>query len=267
MTYTDTDHTFVVCAYKESPFLEECLQSLLAQTVPSRILIATSTPNDLITELSRKYDLPVFVNTGVHGIGGDWNFALSQASTRFVTIAHQDDLYFPAYTETILARLSKAKEPLICFSRYAELRGSGKTFSTVTKNKLLRIKNLLLWPLSFFPRSRFVRRRVLSLGCPICCPAVTYDRETILAHPFETDLASNLDWQEWEKLSKLKGSFLYCKQVLMAHRIHTGSTTSAIIGENKRTNEDLVMFKKFWPAPIAKVIAKVYASGEKSNQV
>lgn len=37
-------HTFAVCAYRESPFLEDCVRSLVRQTVKSRILIATSTP-------------------------------------------------------------------------------------------------------------------------------------------------------------------------------------------------------------------------------
>ena len=35
-------HTFAVCAYKESPFLEECVRSLVRQTVKSRILIGVS---------------------------------------------------------------------------------------------------------------------------------------------------------------------------------------------------------------------------------
>ena len=47
-------HTFVVCAYKESPYLEECIKSLLAQTVRSEILITTSTPNEKIAAISAK---------------------------------------------------------------------------------------------------------------------------------------------------------------------------------------------------------------------
>ena len=43
--YSGRDHTFAVCAYGESPYLEECVRSLLDQNVKSRILIATSTPN------------------------------------------------------------------------------------------------------------------------------------------------------------------------------------------------------------------------------
>ena len=54
-------HTFAVCAYKESPFLEECICSLLAQTVPADIVIATSTPNDYIDQIADTYNLPVIV--------------------------------------------------------------------------------------------------------------------------------------------------------------------------------------------------------------
>ena len=49
---SERNHTFVICAYKESPYLEACIQSLQAQTVPSRILMVTSTPNPWIEKLS-----------------------------------------------------------------------------------------------------------------------------------------------------------------------------------------------------------------------
>lgn len=97
-----TDHTFAVCAYGESPYLEACLRSLKQQTVKTNILIATSTPNSLIGRLSKKYDIPVFVNTGEHGITQDWNFAYAQAQTKYVTIAHQDDVYDKKYAEEML---------------------------------------------------------------------------------------------------------------------------------------------------------------------
>jgi len=32
-------HTFVVCAYKQSEYLEECIQSLIKQNVQSNIII------------------------------------------------------------------------------------------------------------------------------------------------------------------------------------------------------------------------------------
>ncbi|MFQ8901882.1 MAG: glycosyltransferase [Lachnospira eligens] len=92
-----------MCAYKESPYLEECIQSLMNQTVKSDILIATATPSKYIDDIAAKYNLKVYVNHGEHGITQDWNFAYSKAETDYVTIAHQDDKYNPSYVENLMA--------------------------------------------------------------------------------------------------------------------------------------------------------------------
>ena len=80
-------HTFAICAYGESPYLEECIQSLLNQKTESKILIATSTPNSQILEMGEKYDIPIFVNYLEKGLAGDWNFAYNCANTPLVTLA------------------------------------------------------------------------------------------------------------------------------------------------------------------------------------
>ena len=129
-------HTFAVCAYGESPYLEECVQSLLAQKVRTRILIATSTPNSYIYGIGEKYGIPVHINHGEKGLAGDWNFAYSCATTPLVTLAHQDDRYYVNYTEDVLAAAKKCRHPLIIFTDYNELR-NGKT---VTTNRLLKVK-------------------------------------------------------------------------------------------------------------------------------
>ena len=49
-------HSFVICAYKESPFLEECIQSLEKQTVKSTIKMVTSTPNEYIADMAKKHN-------------------------------------------------------------------------------------------------------------------------------------------------------------------------------------------------------------------
>ena len=56
------DHTFAVCAYKESPYLEECVQSLKRQVVASNIIVCTSTPNDYIREVCEKHSLELYVS-------------------------------------------------------------------------------------------------------------------------------------------------------------------------------------------------------------
>ena len=83
-------HTFVILAYKESPFLESCLKSVVSQN--SSVIVATTTPNSYINNLAKKYKTDVVI--GKHTtIGGDFNFALNAANTPLVTIAHQDDIY------------------------------------------------------------------------------------------------------------------------------------------------------------------------------
>ena len=69
-----------------------------------------------------------------------------------------------------------------------------------------------------------------------------------------------------EKLSRKKGSFVYCPEVEMYHRIHGGSTTSELLEKDLRGEEDLEMMKKFWPEGIAKWLAGRYAKSEESNK-
>ena len=86
-------HTFAVCAYKDSPYLEECLRSVTSQTVKSEVICCTSTPSSYIRELTARYQVPLYVRDGASNIREDWMFAYGKAQGRFVTIAHQDDRY------------------------------------------------------------------------------------------------------------------------------------------------------------------------------
>ncbi len=258
-------HTFVICAYKESKYLEQCIRSLIGQTVKSQIIMVTSTPNDYIYEKAEKYKIPLFVNEGEKGIAGDWNFGYQCAKTPLVTIAHQDDEYFDKYTEEMLKCIQNEKKALIYFSNYAEIRNG----SIIKKSSLLRIKRMMLIPLKIkkFGDFLFIKRRILSLGNPICCPAVTFVVENLPTKLFRTGFRSNVDWETWEMISRRKGSFIYNKTILMGHRIHEESETSNVIKDNERVKEDYQMFCKFWPKYIAKILTKVYANGEKFNEV
>lgn len=257
------DHTFVICAYGESPYLEECILSLKSQTYKSNIKMATSTPNQHIQALAERYKIPLLVNKGEKGLAGDWNFAVSQADTPLVTLAHQDDFYMPEYTENILIALNKCRHPLIAFTDYYELRDG----QTVKKNKLLKVKRMLLCPLrvNLFWKSRWIRRRILSLGSAICCPSVTLVKAHLNLPVFKNNMKSNIDWQAWEVLSRLTGEFAYVTKPSMKHRIHQDSTTSLLLENRERREEDLVMYRKFWPRWVAEFIEWFYQRAEKSN--
>lgn len=267
--YSDK-HTFVICAYKESPFLEECIQALLDQTVTSKIIMVTSTPGEYLSDMANKYNIPYYVNTGEKGISADWNFGISKATTKYVTVAHQDDAYKKNYAVECISAMEYDKNPLIYFTNYAELR-NGKICDN---NKLLRVKRLMLWPLSIGPKyhkifahSIWTRRLILAMGNPICCPSVTFNMEKMPEQIFKIGMKSNVDWEAWEILSSKKGGFLYNSKILSFHRIHQESTTSELIADNGRTEEDYYMYRKFWPKWIADILIKWYSKGQESNSL
>lgn len=260
-------HTFVVLAYKESEFLEDCIKSVLNQKYKSEVIIATSTPNKHISELAKKYKLCIITNPNAgKGIGYDFDFAVSCVQEGLVTVAHQDDIYEYNYSFEIVKSYEKYKKSIIIFSNYYEIKNNKKIYS----NRNLKIKRILLFPIKFkaFSNLKFNKRLCISLGNSICCPAVTFSKDNIrLGEIFKSNMKSNVDWLAWERLSKLKGNFIYVDKHLMGHRISEVSTTTSIINSGVRTKEDLYMLKKFWPGFIAKIINKFYKKAEKSNNI
>lgn len=255
-------HTFVICAYKESEFLEECIKSLKNQTVKSNIIMVTSTPNDLIKKLSEKYNIKLFINEGKSGIGEDWNYGVSCTETPLVTVAHQDDTYNSNYLEEILKIYDRNKNCSIIFGNYRELK-NGKVIE-LTKN--LKIKQIMLKGLIKKPESKRFKQKALKYGNSICCPCVTLNIDVVGKQPFKAGMKSNLDWFTWYEFSKLDNPFGYVNKDLMCHRIHEQSTTSNLIENNVRLQEDYKMFCEFWPRPIAKMLMIFYKDAVKTNK-
>ncbi|MCI8346519.1 MAG: glycosyltransferase [Bacilli bacterium] len=257
-------HTFVVLAYKESQELETCIKSVLNQSLKTNVVIATSTPNTYIKKMAKKYSLQMIINKEQKGIGYDFDFASNCVESELVTISHQDDIYDANYAEKVVEAYQKNKNALIIFTDYYEIKNEQKEKT----NKNLKIKRVLLFPLRFrfLSKFKFFKRFVLRFGNAISCPAVTFVRKNVPKDKFKCHFKCDVDWYAWEKLSHLNGSFIYIKDKLMGHRIHEDSTTTEIIKENIRTQEDLEMFQKFWPKWIAKSLNSIYKNSEKNNE-
>ena len=265
--YTSADHTFVVCAYKENPYLEETIVSLESQEALGSILVSTSTPNDHIKGVCNRHSLRLVVNPTPHLAGDDWNFGYDAADTPLVTIAHQDDLYEPNYLTEVLAAINRydASEVSIAFTDYFELRDGRK----VASNTILAIKRRMNAPFkhTFLNGSRFVKRRVLSLGDPICCPSVTFVKPVVGDSVFDTTYINSSDYKTWVNLANVQGRFVYVPKQLMSHRIYEESATTKNLAGNIRKGEDQTIMATLWPRPLAALINSVYALSEKSNKV
>lgn len=251
-------HTFVIPAYGESEYLEECILSLIKQSIKSKIIITTSTPSAFLDKISKKYNLTVFLNKNSSGIASDWTFGCKSCNTKYLTIAHQDDIYLPDYTKKNLAAVKHAKNDLITFSNYKELYNKVPR----TNTPLLIIKRIMLIPffllnnrLSIIP----FKKAMLAAGSSICCPGVMFNKKNIGNIFFNNNMSINMDWDFWWNLAKRKGDFIFVKDKLMIHRIHPDSATNKGLINNKRQSEDRLMFNKIWPEPIAGILTILYS--------
>lgn len=260
-------HAFCVVAYGESPFLRACMESIVAQQgAHSTVVVTTSTPSGFIDGLAADFALPVVVNRERCGIGADWNFALGATDAELVTLAHQDDLYRPAYAAQMQAMYARHPQTLIAFSDFQEHTAHGPR----PLNLNLRIKRYLTRR-AFRGRDTITaardKRRLLAWGNPVCCPSVVVNRSRLPDFGFTRSMASNLDWEAWSRLASREGAFAYVPHVLVSKMVHAHSETSAALARQERQNEDREMFERFWPRSIARGIAAVYRSSYLANRV
>lgn len=261
-------HTFAILAYKDSLHLQECIDSLKKQEITSKIIICTSTPSAFLEAISNKNELPLFVNPQKNGIATDWNFALQKATTTYVTLTHQDDIYLPTYSQKFLQAASTRKDALIIFSDYEEIIDTNGQI-TIRKNSLNFFIKRFITGL-FFRNKNYIthnKEKLLAFGSPISCPTVTFRKDQLGDFQFDANFDINLDWKAWYDLAQKDGSFVWIKDALLSHRIYTGSETSQGLADNRRQKEDLVMFYKFWPPKLARIINRIYSLSYKNNNI
>lgn len=237
-------HTFAVCAYQDSPYLEACIRSLKRQTVPSKIILCTSTPSPFLEHMAERYGLPYYVREGKSDIQTDWNFAAAQADTRLVTIAHQDDCYHRDYGKQVQA----------CWERYPDTTVF-MTDCAIIKNGRLQppglvqvVKKLLRLPLCLRPLADrpWVKQAALRLGNPVICPSCTYDKDALGTPLFVSGFRFALDWDTMWRLAAQPGRFICEERPLMGYRIHEEATTKKCMDSSLRSQEEAAMYEKIW---------------------
>ena len=261
------NHTFAIPVYRAAPRLAALVGSLRAQTAAgSEILLATSTPSTELEDYARREHLPLHINPELGGIAADWNFALAAARTPLVTLAHQDDAFAPSYLASLAAALERHPDAVIAFSDYAEHTALGPR----APNLNLRLKRTLI-ERAFRGRECISeprdKLRLLSLGNPICCPSVLFNRAALGEFRFPRGFQTNLDWMAWLELARRPGGFVYVREGLVSKAVHAGSETTATIASRARAREDRALFAKMWPGPVAAALAAIYRLGYLANRV
>ena len=251
-------HTFVILAYHESDDLEECIKSVINQSVKSNVVIATSTPNDYIIDLASKYSLGVMINEMDSNKGSDYNFAINCFDTELVTIAHQDDLYDRNYTKEILNTYMKNHDATIIFTDNYEINGDKK----IKKSKNLLKMRYHLFPLKFllFQKNKHFKLRSLKREKYICTSSVTFVKKNIPDNLFPSDLSYDNDWQGLINLARDKTKFVYIPKKLVGYRIIPK------VGNENKDLEDEKILLSLYPKWYYKKIIRRKKSDENENE-
>lgn len=252
---------FVIPAYKESPYLEECINSLLAQEARAEILICTSTPSAFLDAIAKKHNIPLVINTNSQqGIASDWNFAYQNATADLVVIAHQDDIYLPNFCQQAKAIFLENPQMGIAFTDCLELL-EGQVMAWHSRG----IVKKLIRELAFLglrgTRNHVRLKTLLSFGNSISCPSVILNKKKLESFTFSSRFQINLDWEAWTQLAESNVMFGYIRKRLYIHRIHPESENQASLKDGRRLDEDLQMFGRFWPPWIVKLISALYRFG------
>jgi hypothetical protein len=263
----DFDHVFAIPAYGQSPYIAGCIESILNQRAGApKILLGTSTPNPYLEKIAADYGLDLQINPVRLDIATDWNFVMEAAKSQFITIAHQDDIYDAEYSCVMSGIAANYRQLILAFSNYREHTEAGVR----SPNANLKIKRRLC--IRAFGQRESIshlkdKKRLLNLGNPICCPSVMINRAAVPGFRFSNSWRTNLDWDAWLRLADEPGLYVYSDQKLVSKRVHSDSETSATIANRIRQSEDQQMFGRFWPKPIAALIAAAYSAGYISNRI
>lgn len=261
------NHTFVIPVYLAAPNLPTLVESLRVQTGdPSEILLATSTPSTELEAFAKGHGLALHINPRRIDIAADWNFALSAARTQFVTLAHQDDYFASSYVARLSSALRRHADGVLAFCDYSEHTPRG----TRATNINLRIKRALRQ--RGFGRRECIANtrdkvRLLSLGNPICCPSIMFNRSLLANFRFPAGFQTNLDWMAWLELARRPGGFVYVRGRLVSKGVHAGSETTTTIANRAREREDRAIFDALWPRPVAAALAALYRLGYRANRL
>lgn len=300
-------HTFAVCAYGKSPYLEACLKSLENQqgmqraagtpgaelcaeerqapetsvaarhtarkpaavkpvkpveSAQSCIILCTSTPSTFLEEIAARHGIPLYVREGKSSLRDDWNFAVACArektGAQLVTIAHQDDIYHREYAAALQAAARRYPDLSVFCTRYRTIDGAGQ----LIEGKAEAVKRLLRLPLrlKFLANRRFVKRLPLRFGNGIGCPTCSYRLERCGLPLFQTDAQFVIDWDTLWRLAGREGRFVCIERPLLDYRVHAGAATMANIRNHNREREELDLFRRIWPAPVARLLMHFYRS-------
>lgn len=237
--------TVAIPVFNGARFLEATLRSILAQTLRDfrLVVLDDASEDDSAGVMARVAgERAVIVrNSKRLGITANWNRALSSAETGYLLIAHQDDLYEPAYLVSMATLLDRHPRAFMAHCRASTIDETGQDIDSAAE----RYKNRF-WPDGDeYERDPAVEIAVLGRGNYVMCPSVMLRVEcTPAIGTFDERLRFVADWDYW--LRGLESGFTIAgtRQRLIRYRRHSASATREAEKSLLRYDEEIALLEK-----------------------
>ncbi len=131
----------IIPVYNTRPYLEECLNSVLAQTGPTKEIIciddgSTDGSLELLREYRRKHDIAIMENSWPHGQAFARNQGIRAARGEFIYFMDSDDWIDPDYLQAMHAAITRGYDCVVNTAILWEYPNSSKRWDC----------SLLAWP-------------------------------------------------------------------------------------------------------------------------
>lgn len=237
--------TIAIPVFNGARFVEATLRSILAQTISTFKLIVFDDASEddsvrLVTEVAADRALVV---RSFHrlGITANWNRALASASTGYLVIAHQDDLYEPGYLESMATLLDQSPNAFMAHCRASAIDREGSNLDSTAE----RYKDRF-WPDSDpFEREPEQEIDILRRGNYVMCPSVMLRVDaTRRIGVFNERYQFVADWDYW--LRGLDSGFTMTgtRQRLLKYRRHPDNATRQAERSLVRFEEELTLLER-----------------------
>ncbi len=177
---------------------------------------STDSTTDILESYSRELSMHIIKRNHTGNWVANTNIGLSEASGRYISFLHQDDVWLPGRVKRLKALTDRQPEVVLLLHPSYFIDENSKKIGTWTCPLPENQKPL-------FPD--FVLPRLLVQNF-ISIPGALFKREEVIKAGFlDEQLWYTADWKLWMQLS-CSGHLLYCSEPLSGFRIHFSSLTA-----------------------------------------
>lgn len=184
----ETVVSIVLICFNQGHYLQDAIESALAQTVPgTEIIVVNDGSTDRTADIARAYPQIIYVYQSNQGISAARNSGLRASSGDFVLFLDADDRLLPDAATSSLHCIGQYPESGFVFGRYRKIDGNGVVVSP---------------PNSIAPQSDFycelLKRNLIGMQSTVMYPRAVIER----AGGFDEKLRSCEDYELYLRIAR-----------------------------------------------------------------